>query len=150
MFDEQLIASTHEAPWLPSRSTAEAWAGRSCEVPEPSIIVRLLMTREASGRAEFFTVPTYRGPDLPTLALTSGTERLSTADGLIALASTTHGNPDLAHRCVGFIRNVVPEPDPAYPHPTPWAHVPVIGFDACSVSAAWSRLQEESAAPERT
>ncbi|PYI69768.1 hypothetical protein CVV68_01275 [Arthrobacter livingstonensis] len=35
------------------------------------------------------------------------------------------GRADLATRCVGFIRNVVPSPDASYAYPTPWAHVPV-------------------------
>jgi len=35
------------------------------------------------------------------------------------------GRSDLATRCIGFIRNVVPTPDPGYTYPPPWAHVPV-------------------------
>ncbi|GAA3685435.1 hypothetical protein GCM10022237_49870 [Nocardioides ginsengisoli] len=94
-------------------------------MPEPSIIVRLLLSRPTHRGSEFFCVPTERGLDLPSLALATGPDRSSTADGLAALASSTHGRGRLEHRCVGYIRNVVPTPDPSYPHPSPWAHVPV-------------------------
>lgn len=125
MPDECLISSTQPAPWLPAASSAEAWAGADCTIPDPCIIVRLLLVRRAVDGAEFFCIPTHRGLDLPSLALTSGPKRTTTAEGLASLARTTHGRPDVNHRCVGYIRNVVHHPDASYPHPTPWAHVPV-------------------------
>ncbi|MQW75298.1 hypothetical protein GHK92_05375 [Nocardioides sp. dk4132] len=87
--------------------------------------MRLLLVRHTAGGAEFFCVPTSRGLDLPSLALARGTTSLTAAEGLALLATTTHGRADIEHLCVGYVRNVVPHPDPSYPHPTPWAHVPV-------------------------
>ena len=123
--DERLITSTPCAPWLPDGSTAEAWAGSDCTVPDPSIIVRLLLVRQMAGATEFFCVPTDRGLDLPTLRLGSGAALMTAGQGLALLASRTCDRADAPHHCVGYIRNVVPNPDSAYPHPTPWAHVPV-------------------------
>lgn len=115
--DERLISSTPAAPWLPDGSTAEAWSGRDCAVPDPCIIVRLLLVRQAVGGPEFFCVPTYRGLDLPSLPLASGSTRMTTAEGIALLASTALGRTDVEHRCAGYIRNVVPHPDAGYPHP---------------------------------
>ncbi|GIG55657.1 hypothetical protein Lfu02_00290 [Longispora fulva] len=126
MFNERLIALVPDAPWLPAGSTAEVWAGTRCGVPEPCVIVRLLLARVSSpGTVEFFCVPTHRGLDLPTLFLGSGPDRMAVPDGLAQLATATLGRADVETGCVGYVRNVVPRPDTAYPHPTPWAHVPV-------------------------
>lgn len=122
MPDVRLIGSTPDAPWLPAGSTAEAWAGAGCAVPDAVIIVRLLLSRPGAAGPELFTVPTERGPDLPTQRLSDAT---GWTDGLAALSERTCGRRDLGHRCIGYIRNVVPAPDAVYPHPVPWAHVPV-------------------------
>ena len=101
------------------------WAGTGAPVPDPCIIVRLLLTRPAAQGRQFFSVPTPRGLDLPTEPLGRQPGGTSVADGLSALTSRTLGRADLELACVGFVRNVVPVPDADYPHPTPWAHVPV-------------------------
>ena len=123
--DDRLILSIPDAPWLPAGSAAEAWAGHDCPVPDPCIIVRLLLVRRAAGGPEFFCVPTYRGLDLPSLPLSTGSTVMTTGSGIASLASATLGRSGGGWRCVGYIRNVVPDPDTDYPHPTPWAHVPV-------------------------
>lgn len=125
MTDEHRISSVPAAPWLPSGSTAEVWAGRDCAIPEPCIIVRLLLVRHGADGVEFFSVPTHRGLDLPSLTLATGSTVMTAAKGVTVLASKTHGSADTRHLRVGYIRNVVPNPDSSYPHPTPWAHVPV-------------------------
>lgn len=94
-------------------------------MPDPCIIVRLLLVRQVGGAPEFFCIPTARGLDLPTLYLASGSTVTSSIAGLARLAKQIHGRTDVEHRCVGYVRNVVPDPDPTYPHPGPWAHVPV-------------------------
>jgi hypothetical protein len=41
------------------------------------------------------------------------------------------------------VRNVVPVPDADYPHPTPWAHVPVVVVDGApepAVDGEWVDL----------
>jgi hypothetical protein len=131
--DERLIATTPSASWLPPGSTAEVWAGADCAVPEPCIIVRLLLFRRGdAGKAQFFCVPTHRGLDLPALRLGSGSGRLSAAGGIARLAGQMLGRPGTGYRCIGYVRNVVPRPDAGYPYPAPWAHVPVftIGEEA--------------------
>ncbi|GAB4003655.1 hypothetical protein [Nocardioides ultimimeridianus] len=124
MPDVRLIGSVPDAPWLPTGSTAEAWAGADCAVPDAVIIVRLLLSRQGAAGPELFTVRTERGPDLPTERLAAG-EPVSWEEALADLARRTHGAGGVEHRCIGYIRNVVPAPDAAYPHPVPWAHVPV-------------------------
>lgn len=70
-------------------------------------------------------MPTAKGPDLPTRHLGVDHERSHPSQGLALLALDVLGYSEVATRCVGYVRNVVPEPDDKYPHPTPWAHVPV-------------------------
>ena len=129
---ERLLAATEQAPWLPPGSAAEVWVGADCAVPEPAIIVRLLLTRRTgTDNPAFFCVPTAKGPDLPTRFLGTGHERVRPYDGLVLLLGDVLGDGDAATRCVGYVRNVVPRPDDSYPHPTPRAHVPVfVGLDA--------------------
>jgi hypothetical protein len=128
--DKQLIAEIPFAPWLPPGSTAEVWAGADCAVPEPCIIVRLLLSRRGdSGKAEFFCSPTHRGLDIPALPLGSDPDRLTAAGGLYLLAGQVLGRSEAAYPCIGYVRNVVPYPDAGYPHPAPLAHIPVFVAD---------------------
>lgn len=144
MTDEHLIATTAEAPWLPAGSSAEVWAGEDCALAEPAIIVRLLLTeRGPCRRPKFFCVPTGKGLDLPTRFLGSGRERVPLSEGLTTLIHDVLGNTEIATRCAGYVRNVVPTPTDDYPHPTPWAHVPVfLAVDAAEpvVDGEWIML----------
>ncbi|MER7072225.1 NUDIX hydrolase [Terrabacter sp. NPDC000476] len=125
------IATTEGASWLPPGSDAEVWVGPLDEPPMPTIIVRLLLVRaEGDGPSTFFTVPTPRGPDLPTRRLPDDSGREGVRDAVLRLTHEVLGRVGAAPRCVGFVRNVVRQPDAAYPHPTPWAHVPVFALDA--------------------
>jgi hypothetical protein len=150
MTDERLIASTPFASWLPSGSTAEVWAGADCAVPEPCIIVRLLLLRrDAPGKSQFFCLSADRGPDLPALFLGVGSSRLPATEGLARLAEKMLGRQKAAQRCIGYVRNVVPHADATYPYPTPWAHVPVFTVGEAVepvVKGQWVTL--ESARPE--
>lgn len=120
-----LVTSTPSAPWLPAGSTAEVWAGASVEVPDPCIIVRLLLSRTTTDGRRFFCVPTYRGLDLPTMPLTLDQEDVGVTEGLSRLSERMLGRDDVGLTCVGYVRNVVPAPNADYAYPTPWAHVPV-------------------------
>ncbi|MDF8262958.1 NUDIX hydrolase [Luteipulveratus flavus] len=127
MTEAQLIVTTLDAPWLPSGSTAEVWAGDDCSLPEPAVIVRLLLTRTAgASEPEFFCVETVKGMDLPTRFLGPADARERPAYGIARLAEDVFGRPDVTTRCIGYVRNVVPRPDASYPHPTPYAHVLVL------------------------
>ena len=122
---QHLVAQVPEAPWLPPGSTAQVWVGRDCVGYEPTIIVRLLVTRSSDEGEQFFTTRSTKGDDLPTLFLGSAGQRLSPDAGLLALLEGTIGRRDATTRCIGFVRNVVASPDESYAHPTPHAHVPV-------------------------
>lgn len=145
MPDEHLIATTPRAPWLPPGSSAEVWAGDDCAVAVPAIIVRLLLTKwPAYGDPRFFCVPTAKGLDLPTRLLGSDQERGRPSAGLAPLLYDVFGGSEVVTRCVGYVRNVVPHPDTDYPHPTPWAHVPVfVAMDAVEpiVDGEWITLE---------
>lgn len=126
MTKARLIATTADAPWLPPGSSAEVWLGEDCAPAESVIIVRLLLTRRGpAGDPEFFCVSTDKGLDLPTRFLGAGRERVPASEGLALLAYDVLGDSEIATRCAGYVRNVVPTPTADYPHPTPWAHVPV-------------------------
>jgi len=149
MTDEHLIATTQEAPWLPQGSSAEVWVGEDCVLAEPAIIVRLLLTKRGSSRRpEFFCLPTGKGLDLPTRFLGTAHERALPSEGLALLAHDVLGNSEIATRCAGYVRNVVPTPTSDYPHPTPWAHVPVfLAVDATEpvVDGEWITLNRARA-----
>jgi hypothetical protein len=74
-------------------------------------------------------VPGAKGLDLPTRFLEPGPERSDPAIGVGSLVAQVLGVREVDTHCVGFVRNVVRQPDTGYPHPVPWAHVPVIAVD---------------------
>lgn len=122
---DQLLTSTPEAPWLPPGSVAEVWVGDDCTGFDPAVIVRLAIWRVRHGEVSFFCVPSAKGLDLPTRFLGSGAVRESVEEGIAKLGSDVFGHPPTPERCIGYVRNAVPNPDEGYPHPTPCAHVPV-------------------------
>lgn len=121
-----LLLTTTPAPWLPEGSSAETWVGHDCQVGEPVIVTRLLIVRRNSAAAwEFFCVPSPKGANLPTRYVWADHGRESSQEGTTQLMQEIFGHADLATRCVGFIRNVVPRPDANYEYPSPRAHIPV-------------------------
>ncbi|NUR71770.1 MAG: NUDIX hydrolase [Hamadaea sp.] len=134
----RLIQSTPNASWLPEGGTAEVWAGAELEVPEPAVIVRLLLLRE--GGQELFCVRTEKGFDLPTLFLGGDGGWRSVAYGIGELTTRYLGHIAPV-KCVGFVRNVVREADAAYRLPVPFAHVPV--FTPTEPYAGWADLKGE-------
>jgi hypothetical protein len=143
--DVRLARRTVEAPWLPAGSDAEVWVGDIDSLPEPSIIVRLLLTRRSGpGPTRFFCVPSAKGLDLPTRFLDRDTERPDPSRGVARLVTAVLGPGAVTTHCVGYVRNVVPVPDADYPHPTPWAHVPVVVVDGApepAVDGEWVDLE---------
>jgi hypothetical protein len=139
----RLVRSIGGAAWLPAGGTAEIWAGDDVEVPEPSVIVRLLVRRDEPGGADLFCVRTPKGLDLPSLFL----DGLTPAAGVRELA-LRHLGRDVATRCVGFVRNVVPVADDSYRLPVPEAHVPVFtprDASAAPVGGTWAGAAEAPA-----
>ncbi|GGM94531.1 hypothetical protein GCM10009721_21060 [Terrabacter tumescens] len=132
MTGAQLLVTTVDAAWLPAGGDAEVWVGEDVPLPEPTIIVRLLLVRRPGGEpARFFCVRGPKGLDLPTRFLEPGTERADPPLGVARLLTHVLGGGarETSTRCIGFVRNVVGVRDAAYPHPTPWAHVPVLAVD---------------------
>lgn len=118
-----------------------------CDVPDPCIIVRLLLTRTVHAHREFFTVPTQRGLDLPSLALGQGSALYTATQGVQELVEQSVASPSPT-ACVGYVRNVVPVPDLSYPHPVPFAHVPVFTNTAKAdpaVHGTWVTLDSAAA-----
>jgi hypothetical protein len=120
----RLIRSVPDPGWLPAGSTAEVWVGAELEVPEPAVIVRLLVQREVPAGRELFCVETAKGADLPTVFLGTDDGWRPALAGVADLAARYLGR-SAPTRCVGFVRNVVPTPDETYRLPAPTAHVPV-------------------------
>jgi hypothetical protein len=127
----RLLVTTSGAAWRPAGGDAEVWVGDDVPLPEPTIIVRLLLARSPDGvPARFFCVPSGKGLDLPTRYLEPGPERADPSLGVARLVAEVLGAAsDIPIRCIGFVRNVVRVPDATYPHPVPWAHVPVLTVD---------------------
>ncbi|GAA0502085.1 hypothetical protein Ade02nite_37840 [Paractinoplanes deccanensis] len=152
MIDSPALAhSVPGAPWLPTGSRAEVWAGHDLDVPEPTVIVRLALFRDG----KLFCVRTPKGFDIPTQFLDGRTpsEGVSHLTARYLHAPTTRAAPTpdreagaysgdldvagerarrpfppaggVATRCIGFVRNIVPVPDASYRLPVPLAHVPV-------------------------
>ncbi|MBM2615935.1 hypothetical protein JIG36_10240 [Actinoplanes sp. LDG1-06] len=115
----RLIGSLPGAPWLPPGSSAEFWAGDDLDIPRPTPIVRLLVTR---GGKEFYCVPTANGLDLPTLFLGTPEGWRLPVDGVAELCRRILGAP-AETRCIGYVRNIVPEPDESYTLPVPVVNI---------------------------
>jgi hypothetical protein len=120
----RLIRSTPNASWLPAGSTAEVWVGADLDVPEPAVIVRLLLRRATPAGQELFCVRTPKGFDIPTVFL-GGVGGWRPASAGVADLTSQYLAEELPTRCIGFVRNVVPHPDETYRLPTPVGHVPV-------------------------
>ena len=86
--------------------------------PEPTCMVRVLVTRRGAvltrRRAD------GRGPDIPTHPVGDDSVAHTLQSVLAGLGSEVG-----AVRLLGWVRNVVDEPDPGYPWPTPEAYFAV-------------------------
>lgn len=110
---ERVVKSTPEAPWLPAGSRADVIASRQDSPPPNTVVVRavihgprgLLVVDRADGR----------GVDLPTRVVAEGE---AAADALRGLCHELGASVEGA-TLLGYVRNVVRTPDPAYPWPVP-------------------------------
>lgn len=140
----RLLQETPDAPWLPPGGCAQVWVGSDCDVPEPAVIVRLLLTRSRMGRTEFFCIQTPRGLDLPTRVVGSVPPLIA----LEQLVDETVGASAASVGCVGFVRNVVAQATEDYTFPVPLAHVPVFearGAVTPRVPGTWLGVDEATA-----
>ena len=137
----RLIRSVPGAAWLPSGSTAEVWVGADLDVPEHTVIVRLLLRRTTEAGRQMRCVQTPKGLDIPTVFLGQDGGWRRASDGIVDLMSQ-YLDDDASTRCVGFVRNIVPTPDETYTFPTPVAHVAVFtptdsSFIPTSAAGTW-------------
>ncbi|MFC7486259.1 DUF4031 domain-containing protein [Knoellia sp. CPCC 206453] len=110
---ERVVMSTPGAPWLPPGSRADVIASRQDNPPPNTVVVRavvrnagaLLVVERADGR----------GLDLPTRTVGDGQ---SAEDALRALGDEL-GVAAEGAVLLGYVRNVVKQPDVTYPWPSP-------------------------------
>jgi len=117
-----LVQVTSDAPWLPRGGRAEVV--RSSAAPHPTCMVRLLVRRDDT---VFCVLREGTGKlDLPTrMVADSDPDGRATIQGL---AADVLGHPT-GPTHLGFVRNVVEEPDDAYAWPVPLAHFSVWAAD---------------------
>jgi hypothetical protein len=117
--DGRLLVS-HDGPaWLPAGGRADVvLAGRSATLPEPTCLVRLLVTRDG----QMLVVPRRdgRGLDIPTQTVVDG----AADHALVSLVVATLGDVRPT-ALLGYVRNAVPAPSDDYPWPAPDAYFAV-------------------------
>lgn len=112
---ERVVLSTPDAPWLPPGGRADVIASRQDNAPPRTVVVRAVLRDERGlhvvERAD------GRGLDLPTRPVTDGEHP---SDAVRALAHDLGVRSERAS-LLGYVRNVVREPDAGYPWPVPTA-----------------------------
>lgn len=143
---ERVVLSTPGAPWLPPGSRADVIASRQDNPPPRTVVVRAAV-RDAR-RLFVVARADERGLDLPTRAVG---ESETAEDALRALCRDLGVSSEGA-TLLGYVRNVVPQPDDAYPWPTPnacFAIFTVANHGPESMSSAppgtWLPLERQAA-----
>ncbi|MFW5471459.1 DUF4031 domain-containing protein [Knoellia sp. CPCC 206435] len=139
---ERVLQSTADAPWLPPGGRADVITSRQDDVPPNTVVVRLAVTGPRGLLVE-------RRPDgeldLPSRRVAPGTaEQALRALVASALGSVGRVDPTL----IGYVRNVVRQPDEGYPWPTPFACFAVHALAANGSAAPageWVRMQDGAA-----
>jgi hypothetical protein len=112
---EQFVASLRDAAWLPPGGRADVVLAHDGNVPSPTCLVRLLVTRDRQVLTQ--RRRDGRGRDIPTRHVGDGDPQ----DVLLRLMLDVLGG---AHptSLLGYVRNVVPDASEDYPWPCPEAH----------------------------
>ena len=119
MSDDRIISTFSAPAWLPDGAQADVvLAGDGGTAPEPTCVVRLLLTR--AGQVLTVPRPDGRGVDLPSAVVGDG----AVADALDVLVARFLG-PGRAVRLLGYVRNVVAAATADYPWPAPLPHFTV-------------------------
>lgn len=112
---ERVVQSTPDAPWLPPGSRADVIASRQDNPPPNTVVVR------AAVRAEQGLLvvdrPDGAGLDLPSRSVEPGGSAESALEALCAGLGVGPAGASL----LGYVRNVVRNPDDTYHWPTPHA-----------------------------
>ena len=112
---ERVLRSTADAPWLPPGGRADVITSRQDDPPPNTVVVRLAVT---GPRGLLVQRRPDGGPDLPSRPVGSSTA----AAALGALVASAVGGAGRASpSLIGYVRNVVRQPDETYPWPTPFA-----------------------------
>ena len=113
--NERVVHSTPDAAWLPPGSRADVIASRQDSPPPRTVVVRALVQSERG--LLVVERPDGRGPDLPTRTVAGGEPAEVTLEALCEGL----GLSAVGAALLGYVRNVVPTPDPTYPWPAPTA-----------------------------
>jgi hypothetical protein len=138
---ERVLQSTANAPWLPPGGRADVITSRQDDPPPNTVVVRLAVT----GPGGLLVERRPDGdPDLPSRAVVPGSAAAVLAD-LVAstVGSAGRGVPTL----IGYVRNVVRDPDGAYPWPTPFACFAVHALSTdrlAAPSGEWIALEDSA------
>ena len=112
---ERVVHSTSDPAWLPAGSRADVIASRQMDAPPRTVVVRAVLRNDRG----LFVMdrPDGGGPDLPTRAVAQAESARQALESLGADLGIGPGDATL----LGYVRNVVPAPDPGYPWPAPTA-----------------------------
>jgi len=112
---ERVLQSTSNAHWLPPGGRADVITSRQDNPPPNTVVVRLAVT---GPRGLLVQRRPDGDPDLPSRPVGPRTTEESLSD---LVASTVGSAGRAAPSLIGYVRNVVREPDDGYPWPTPFA-----------------------------
>lgn len=125
---ERVVRSVPEAPWLPPGSRADVIRSRQDDPPSTTVVVRLALWHGTDLLVMDRT--DGRGPDLPSAPVA----HLSPGEALDRLHRVVTGAPAADLHLAGYVRNVVPVPEPDYPWPAPVASFAVWRRDVRSAN----------------
>lgn len=141
---ERVLQSTSDAAWLPSGGRADVITSRQDAPPPNTVVVRLAVT----GPRGVLVLPRPDGdPDLPSRSVGAGTPHEALAQLVTAtLGGSVRREPAL----IGYVRNVVRQPDDGYAWPTPFAcfavHALPVEGRVTDAAVEWISLQDTAAA----
>ena len=140
---ERVLQSTADAPWLPPGGRADVITSRQDNPPPNTVVVRLAVT---GARGLLVERRADGDLDLPSRPVAPGTAQQALG-ALVASALGSVGpvQPTL----IGYVRNVVREPDDGYPWPTPFAcfAVHALPFEGGRpVAGEWIALEDSAPA----
>lgn len=111
---ERVVESWSEPAWLPPGSRVDVIASRQTTPPVGTVVVRLATVVDGQ---MLLAVARDGSLDLPYAAV----ERDDVLGALAGLRASIDGGTDEATSLLGYVRYTVPDPDPAYPWPSPVA-----------------------------
>jgi hypothetical protein len=139
---ERVLQSTADAPWLPPGGRADVITSRQDSPPPNTVVVRLAVT---GPRGLLVQRRPDGDPDLPSRPVGTGGPEAALG-GLTAsvVGEARPSSPPL----IGYVRNVVRQPDDTYPWPTPFACFAVHALSSDGrrplLSGEWIALEDNA------